>query len=506
MAIAHIKKQKPFKRAHGVLMPIFSLNSPYGIGTLGKPAKDFVDFIALADGTYWQVLPLGPTGYGDSPYQCFSAFAGNPYFLDPEGLFNEGWLKKDELDAFKSENSGRIDYLKLYKTRKKLLFNAYLGFLKNKTSKHAEKMDEFFSKTEFWLDDYVAFMSIKNHFNMCGRQDFKKFSIKTDEAVQFSSNTLSEEKNFLIFLEFAFWLEWSELKSYATQKGVRLIGDIPLYVSNDSSDVWAHPELFVLDSFGNPTQVAGVPPDMFSQNGQLWGNPLYNWQKHKNADFNWWMERIKWQAELFDIIRIDHFIGICRYYKIDANAKTAKNGVWCKGPDKELISAITKACPDVKFIAEDLGMVTKEVKSLINRSGFPGMRLMQFGFDGTDNPNSPHNINNNSVVYTGTHDNQTLLGFLSTCPTESLDFMQKYMNVMHEKDLPLSIIKECFRSPANTAIIPYHDYLMLDDDARINTPSTTGNNWCWRTTHTPSKELAKEIAALAAIYQRKREN
>lgn len=506
MPVSPIKKQKPFKRAHGVLMPIFSLDSPYGIGTIGQPAKDFIDFIALSGGTYWQVLPLGPTGFGDSPYQCFSAFAGNPYFIDPEWLLSKGWLKEKELDDFRCENSGKVDYLSLYKTRKKLLFNAYQGFLKNKSSKHQEKMDEFFSKTAFWLDDYASFMSIKSHFKMCSRESFKEFSLKTDKAVAFTNNFLGEEKNFLIFLEFAFWLGWSELKEYADQKGVQLIGDIPLYVSNDSADTWAHPELFMLDKRGLPTEVAGVPPDMFSKDGQLWGNPLYNWQKHKATDFKWWIERIRWQAELFDIIRIDHFIGICRYYKIGFPAKTAKNGVWCKGPDKELISAINKACPNVKFIAEDLGLVTKEVEKLISRSGFPGMRLMQFGFDQTDNPNSPHNIPPNSVVYTGTHDNQTLVGFLSSCSKESLSYIQKYTNTPKKELLPSSIIKECFRCSSNTVIIPYQDYLMLDDTARINTPSTMGNNWCWRTTKAPDIALSKEIAALAAIYQRKREN
>lgn len=499
------KKQAPFKRSFGILMPIFSLNSEYGIGNIGASAKRFIDFLYSSGASYWQVLPLGPTGYGDSPYQCFSAFASNPFFLDPEWLFKMGWISKEILEEFKLKNSGTVDYYKLYKTRDKLLFKAFEGYLKNRNEETDAKLSEFLKKASFWVEDYALFLALKKHFAMADRQSFADLSYKSNKAEEFVNKNLKQIKDFVVFKEFAFWLEWCELKSYAKSKNISLIGDIPLYVSNDSADVWANPELFILNEDYSPSFVAGVPPDMFSKNGQLWGNPLYAWDMHKKTDYQWWKNRISWQSELFDIIRIDHFIGICDYYKISAKAKTAKEGEWCKGPSFELISKIKSAAGNTKFIAEDLGNVTKEVLKTLKRSGFPGMRLLQFGFSGENNPHAPYNITQNSVVYTGTHDNQTLTGFLNSCSKKELKYIKQYLNVRQKERLAAAMVREGFRSSANTLILPLQDILGLDDSARINTPSTLKNNWSWRIEYDLDDETAKTLLELATIYKRKRD-
>jgi len=504
MAKTYCKKQPPFKRGFGILMPIFSLNSEYEIGNIGTAAKRFLDFLQLSGASYWQVLPLGPTGYGDSPYQCLSAFAANPYFIDPEWLYKMGWITKDILEDFKFKNSEKVDYYKLYKTRDKLLFLAFEGYLKQDSNALKEKYMFFLKKASFWLEDYAYFLSLKQYFSLKGREDFEDFAIKSDAAKAFVDQNLKQSKDFIIFKEFAFWLEWCELKQYAKNKGIELIGDIPLYVSNDSADVWANPSLFMLDNDYRASFVAGVPPDIFSKNGQLWGNPLYDWQKHEQTDYKWWKERIAWQTQLFDIIRIDHFIGICEYYKIPATAKNAKNGEWCKGPSFELISAIKAHSKKARFIAEDLGNVTKEVIKVLKRSGFPSMKIMQFGFNGGENPHAPYNITQNTVVYTGTHDNQTLTGFLKSCDKNTLKYIKKYLNVRQNERIASEIIREAFKSSSNTVILPMQDILGLDDAARINTPSTLKGNWSWKMNFEPSEETATKLLELATIYNRKR--
>ncbi len=482
-------------------MPIFSLDSEYGIGTLGAPAKAFVDFICHSRGNLWQVLPLGPTGYGNSPYQCFSAFAGNPLFIDPDWLYQKGWITKNELNAFCIPNNGRVNYDLLHATRHKLLYKSYLNFKKLSTKSDQMSFDGFCRKNDYWLSDYTTFMSLKNHFGMVGRENFDDFKLKSDKALAFVNRELSDKRDFYAFLEYVFFAQWQELKEYAKQKGVKLIGDIPLYISNDSADVWSAPDLFLLNDSGAPTHVAGVPPDIFSKEGQLWGNPLYRWKTHEQSGFDWWKKRIAYQAELFDIIRIDHFIGISGYYSISANAENAKNGQWHEGPGKKLTNAFASCC-DAKFIAEDLGVVTNRVRRLINSTGFPGMRIMQFAFDGEDNPNLTHNIPQNCVVYPGTHDNQTLRGFFTSCKIKTRKNAILYLDIKRSRDLPDAVIRECFRSSANTAIIPFWDYVGLDDEARINTPSTLGNNWVWRYNGNLNGVLADKIATLAAIYKR----
>lgn len=483
-------------------MPLFSLNSNYGIGVMGEPSIRFLDFLSRAGCKIWQLLPLGPTGYGDSPYQSFSAFAGNPYFLNPEWFFKKRWITSELLSRFEAPNVGKVDYADLYKTRKELLGEIFSGFKKYSTADQQSDFKSFCAKNSYWLRDYAMFSAIKEHFGGCGRMDFPRYKIKTNDAVLFAEKNLSHQMEFFEFLEYAFDAQWREIREYARQKGILLVGDIPLYVADDSADVWANPELFALDEDGTPTAVAGVPPDMFSKDGQLWGNPLYNWQAHSDENFLWWSRRISRQAELFDVIRIDHFIGIVNYYSITYGAKTAKKGIWCEGPAKSLTDVFYSAAGNTKFIAEDLGYITRDVKRLIKKTGFPGMRLMQFAFDGSDNPNMLHNIPKNAFVYTGTHDNQTTAGFFGSCPLKERKNARRYMNIKRSKELASALIRECHKSRANTVIIPLYDYMGLDDSARINTPSTLGGNWVWRMTADPDNMLADEIRALAEIYKR----
>ncbi len=497
-----MKKQAPFKRGHGILMPIFSLNSKYGIGVMGEPAKNFIDFLCRSGANMWQLLPLGPTGYGNSPYQCLSAFAGNSYFLNPEWFLEKGWINSALLKKFQSPNTGKVDYNNLFATRKFLLEEVFSGFKKFASSNQKKEFENFYNKNKYWLYDYAIFRAIKEFFDERGRKDFPKFNTKTLDAVLFAEKNLKERTDFFAFLEFAFDAQWQELKTYAKEKGILLVGDIPLYVSDDSADLWANPHLFSLDENGIPLSVAGVPPDMFSKSGQLWGNPLYSWDKHKGENFSWWKCRVSRQAELFDVIRIDHFIGFCNYYSIPYNSKDAVNGKWLIGPEKLLANAITSAAGEIKFIAEDLGIVTREVKNLIRKTGFPGMRVLQFAFDGSNNPNLLHNIPKHSVVYSGTHDNQTAAGFFASADKQTIDFAKKYMNLERTENLAKALIKECHKSRANTVIIPLYDYLGLDDSARINTPATLENNWLWRITENPGDSLADEIRSIADTYKR----
>ncbi len=441
-----MKKQKPFPRGHGILMPIFSLSGKYGIGTLGAEATEFIDFLHRAGCNMWQLLPLGPTGYGNSPYQCFSAFAGNSYFLNPEWFLKKGWIDASLLLKFEAPNKGFVDYADLYKSRKQLFKKAYLGFEKFANENERKNFANFKTQNSYWLEDYCQFLALKEHYGEIGRSDFPKYKIKSDEAVCFIKHNLKERLEYFAFLEYAFFMQWQEVRAYAKEKGILLVGDIPLYVSNDSADVWANPTLFTLDNGGAPTSVAGVPPDAFSAEGQLWGNPLYDWEVHKKSDYSWWKLRIKHQAELFDVIRIDHFIGFSHYYSIPFGSSDAVLGEWQKGPSKELISAFRSAVRGTKFIAEDLGIASAEVKNLIKFSGFPGMKVMQFAFDGSDNPNLLHNVPKNSVVYTGTHDNQTTVGFFDSCGAKTKKIARRYMNIKQNKALATALIRECHKS------------------------------------------------------------
>ena len=492
-----------FERAAGILLPISSLPSKNGIGTLGKAAYDFIDFLADAGQRYWQILPVGATSYGDSPYQSFSAFAGNPYYIDLNELKREGLLKKKEI---KSVNWGtdaeKVDYALMFEKRFEILKLAY------KRSQHSEtdEYKKFCRKNADWLYDYSLYMSIK--FD-CGQRSWLEWDddirLRKASAVAEYKKKLSDEVYFWSFLQFKFFEQWKKLRSYAHKKGVMIIGDIPIYVAMDSADAWANGGQFMLDEDMRPVKVAGVPPDCFSEDGQLWGNPLYRWDVMEEDDFKWWKRRVSFSAQIYDVIRIDHFIGITRYYSIDAGSKTAKDGEWLAGPGMKLIEAIDEARGDTRIIAEDLGVISPEVRKTQLDAGYPGMKVFQFAFgDTTENAFLPHNYSENFVVYTGTHDNNTTLGYAQSIKKKELKFVKEYLNVEKRSEIPGAMIRAAYMSVAHTVIIPMQDFLELGSKARINTPSTLGGNWEWRmSADAASKELSEKIRKMTAAYGRK---
>ena len=494
-------------RTSGILLPIFSLPGKYGIGCFSKAAYDFVDFLAKSNQTYWQILPLGPTSYGDSPYQSFSTFAGNPYFISLEGLIEEGLLTDkecNEVDFGKSDN--HIDYEILYKNRFSLLKKAY----KRANLTLDKEYEEFIEKNQYWIEDYALYMSVKNHFgDVCFQEWDEDIKKRDEEAINRYQVELKDDINFYKFLQYKFMQQWMELKKYANSKNVKIIGDIPIYVSFDSSETWAHPELFELDEEKRLISVAGCPPDGFSADGQLWGNPIYRWDYHKETDYSWWKLRMEKCKELYDVIRIDHFRGFDEFYSIPANATTAKEGKWRKGPGISLFNSLKEILSDINIIAEDLGFVTDTVKKLVKDTGFPNMKVLEFAFDERDTGNSsdylPHNYVKNSVVYTGTHDNETVVGWLENITEKELASVKRYFDYSGDDAAELTdkIIRYAHLSVADTCIIPMQDYLHLDNSARINTPSTLGNNWVWRMNYEDiNDELSKKLGELTVLYGR----
>ncbi len=483
-------------------MPISAIPSPYGIGTLGEEAYRFVDFLERAGYRYWQVLPVGPTSYGDSPYQSFSAFAGNPYFIDLDYLIQEGLLSAAEVEEYTwQDTEERIDYAGLYKLRFFVLKKAFGRSKFRRTKKFAD----FVRENSYWLKDYSLYMAIKGYF---ADQEWslweEEIKNRKPEAVRKYTGLLAEEISFWEFCQYKFYEQWHRLKAYAKAKNIQIIGDIPIYVAYDSSDVWVNSELFELDQFKRPVNVAGVPPDDFSETGQRWGNPLYRWDLMEQKDFAWWRERMKLCARLYDIIRIDHFIGIVNYYSIPADEDTALCGVWRKGPGRKLIEAINTSVEGAGIIAEDLGIITPKVRALINKTGYASMKVLEFGLLGpADHIYLPHNFKStNLVAYTGTHDNETLAGYLGNRTKEELDFMYRYFNVTKAEELPYAIIRAMYSSIADIVIVQMQDLLKLDNSARMNYPSTIGGNWQWRMTKDHYKELnealLKEYAGLYA--------
>lgn len=470
---------KRLERGAGVLLPISSLPSPYGIGTLGRAAYKFVDMLVKAGQKYWQVLPVGPTSYGDSPYQSFSAFAGNPYFIDMDGLIKDELLKKEEVEARKWFTAEEyIEYDIMYENRYPLLKKAYERFLKKKSGAGFKK---FVKENAFWLDDYALFMACKEYF---GQNEWLKWDedIKNREpkAVEKYTKKLEDQIGFWKFLQFRFYKEWNKLKKYANEKGIQIIGDIPIYVALDSADVWVNPKLFQLDENHKPIHVAGCPPDAFSEDGQKWGNPLYDWNEMEKDGFGWWKERIKASAKLYNLIRIDHFIGITRYFCIPAD-KTGKDGHFAYGPGGTFTKAINSVLGDAKIIAEDLGVDYDAVQELLQREGYPGMKVMLFAFDGSsDNKYLPHNAESNYVMYLGTHDNDTAKGYLETLDKEHFDYVKEYVSAASDEDVVKQMIKAAYLSVADTVIVQMQDVLEKDNSARMNLPSTLGMNWKWR--------------------------
>lgn len=494
-------------RASGILLPVFSLPSKHGIGCFSKEAYQWVDFLQKAGQRYWQILPLGPTSYGDSPYQSFSTYAGNPYFIDLEMLVKQKLLTRKEVSGCDlGDDPQDIDYGKQYKNRMPLLKKAYRRSLKAEDADFAA----FRKENDWWLEDYSLFMAVKDIFEGTSWDQWAEdIRCRWDNAMYYYRQNYAEEIGFYAWLQYLFFREWKALKSYANEKGVEIIGDIPIYVAYDSADVWAHPELFQLNGERKPSAVAGCPPDGFSADGQLWGNPLYRWESHKNTGYDWWVKRIERCFTLYDVVRIDHFRGFDEYYSIPAGDKTAVNGHWEKGPGIELFHVIKKRLGERNIIAEDLGYMTDSVRKLVKDSGYPNMKVLEFAFDPQDssgkNDYLPHNYEPNCVAYTGTHDNETILGWLSGIKKSEKNKIRTYLNRLTESDEELAseLVRAAVSSVAETCVIPLQDYLLLDNRARINFPSTLGTNWRWRMTGEElTKELASSVKKLCKMYGR----
>lgn len=468
-------------RASGILLPIASLPSNYGIGCFSKSAYEFIDILKKAGQRYWQILPIGPTGYGDSPYQSFSTFAGNPYFIDLDSLIEKGLLQKSECDNYDVGGNIRyIDYEKIYLSRFKLLRMAY----DRSNVKENDEFKEFNQKNAYWLDDYSLYMAIKNHFNEVSWNEWDEdIRLRKPDAIQEYSEKLSNEIEFYKYIQYLFSYQWNNLKAYANDNGIQIIGDIPIYVAFDSADTWSNPELFQLDEDNNPIGVAGCPPDAFSATGQLWGNPLYQWDYHKKDGYQWWFKRIEYSFQLYDVLRVDHFKGFDEYYSIPFKDNTAEYGHWEKGPGIDFFHTLKKELGELNIIAEDLGNLTDSVRLLLKQTGYPGMKILEFAFDSREESDYlPHNYNKNCVVYTGTHDNDTIHGWYEKLCREDKELSKAYLNNYKSdmNEIHWDFVRLAMSSVSKLCIIPIQDYLGLGSQARINTPSTVGDNWKWR--------------------------
>ena len=489
-------------RRSGVLMPVSSLPSRFGIGGFSKEAYDFVDFLAASGQSLWQILPLGPTGYGDSPYQSFSTFAGSPYYISLDALIEEGLLTEEECSSVDFGNdTKRVDYEKIYYTRFELLRKAF---------ERANRSDDadysaFVKENELWLKDYAMYMAVKDSLGGVSWIEWdEEIRLRKPKAMKKYEKELADDIAFYSYQQYLFSKHWSALKEYANKKGIQIVGDIPIYVAFDSADTWAKPELFQLDQKNVPTAVAGCPPDAFSATGQLWGNPLYRWDYHEETGFAWWMRRLAHCFDIYDIVRIDHFRGFDEYWAVPYGDETAENGEWKPGPGYKLFEVMKKTLGNRAVIAEDLGFLTPSVLKLVKKTGYPGMKILQFAFDATgESDYLPHKYPNNCVVYTGTHDNDTVNGWLATLNKKDLAFVKKYVNAKRTPELCETLIRTALGSVADTAIIPMQDYLGLGGEARINTPSTLGGNWEWRMERDAcTEELSKHMLELARIYGR----
>lgn len=493
------------KRASGVLVHPTSFPSRYGMGDLGAGAYAFVDFMKNARQKLWQVLPLGPTGFGDSPYQSFSSFAGNHYLISPDELRIQGWLSDTDLLNIPESNPRRIDYGSVIGYKMKLFKKAFETFKDKATSQHKAKMTKFCTQNKEWLEDYALFTALKDHF---GGKPWhmwpSNLALRDAKAIEEMRVKLADSVDFCKFLQYEFFRQWGAIKKYANDVGIKIIGDIPIFVAHDSSDVWASPELYHLDKKGQPTSVAGVPPDYFSETGQLWGNPLYNWDVHKNTDFDWWTKRVKAMLSMMDIIRIDHFRGFEAYWSVPFGEETAINGKWVKGPGKALFTALKSKLGDLPIIAEDLGEITEKVDKLRTGAGLPGMRVLQFAFTPGANSNYlPHNYCDNlTVVYSGTHDNNTTVGWYHDAPESERDYLRRYLNVSGN-DVAWDLIRLSFSSNAVFAIVPLQDIMSLPAADRMNLPGDSQGWWKFR--YTPDmlhNDYAERLAYLAGLFHR----
>lgn len=490
-------------RSSGILLPISSLPSRYGIGTLGREAYNFIDFLQSAGQKYWQILPIGPTSYGDSPYSSFSSYAGNPYFIDLEMLIEEGLLKVKDLECLDTDNEF-IDYEKQFNTRYNILHKAYL----NSVGKFTSEIHQFKIQNN-WVLDYSLFMALKYHFNQLPWHKWDESIKNRDEKViQNFKILLNDEIEFWVYLQYVFYEQYKKLKSYANNKNIMIIGDLPIYVAEDSIEAWTERNMFILDDENKVSLVAGVPPDGFSDEGQLWGNPVYNWGYHFKNSFEWWIKKLKWNLKLYDLVRVDHFRGFDEFWAVNAGSKNAIDGKWLPAKGKELFEYALKEIENLNIIAEDLGVITKSVIELKESYNFPGMKVLQFAFDGNPkNPYLPQNYEENSVAYTGTHDNDTLLGWWQKLNVDAKHYVLESMNIKNFENQGRSeayedsrddcsiiyeLLEKLLKSKSKLAIIPLQDYLCLDSNARINTPSTLGKNWLWRLN---KKHLNEELSA-----------
>ena len=487
-------------RGSGILMHITSLPSPYGVGTMGKEAYSFIDFLEKAGQTHWQILPLSPTGYGDSPYQSCSTYAGNHYLIDLDLLVEEGLLEREEIahiDWFESEE--KADFGRLYNHRLSVLRKAYDRFA------GSEDFDRFCIENSVWLSDFALFMALKARFDgkawFQWEEDLKR---RNADAIWQARQELKPEIRFYSFVQYLFFRQWNALRQYAGQKNIRIIGDVPIYVPLDSCDVWANPELFQLDESLMPTAVAGCPPDAFSDDGQLWGNPLYRWDVMAKDGYDWWIRRLAAAGRLYDVVRLDHFRGFEAYWAVPYGDTTARNGQWIKGPDKAFIRTVQNKLPALELIAEDLGFLTQEVLDLRDESGLPGMKVLEFAFDSRE-PSEylPHTYIANTVCYTGTHDNMTMRQWFDTAAPAAVEYAIEYMNLHHEEGLVWGVIRTAFASVSNLCVAQMQDYLNLGAEARMNFPGVASGNWTWRMTRgSTTDDLAARIRSLATLYGR----
>lgn len=490
-------------RESGILLPISALPSRHGIGKLGQAAYDFVDFLAESGCHYWQVLPISPTSYGDSPYQSCSVYAGNPYFIDFDLLAKQGWLAPSDYEGIVWEqDADTIDYAILYEQVGRVLKQAFT----NVQSQRVSGFRQFCRENREWLERYALFMALKSaHGGKPWNTWETPLAMYEKSAIAQAKRTFAEEIDFYCFEQFCFFTQWKALKAYANEKGIRIIGDIPIYAAYDSAEVWAMPQLFQLDAEKRPTVVAGCPPDCFAVTGQLWGNPIWDWASMKADGYAWWLDRLAFTQSLYDVVRIDHFRGFERYYAIPYGAETAEHGKWRKGPDYALWAAAKRRFGEMHVIAEDLGNITPAVVRLLKRTGFPGMKVMQFAFDsGAENPYLPQNFEtSNCVCYTGTHDNHTLRGWVKANTPETNAYAMQYLAVKKEKQLPKAVLRAAWSSTARIAIAQMQDFLDAPPAARVNTPSTLGGNWVYRTKTTDyTEKLKSKIRKMNLTYGR----
>jgi 4-alpha-glucanotransferase len=494
-----------FPRASGVLLHPTSLPGEFGIGDLGDEAYKFVDFLAEAGQTYWQILPLGQTGYGDSPYQCYSAFAGNTNLISPQKLVGENLLTKEDLNQKPDFHEDRVDFGKVIDWKNQVLSKAYENFRQTSDSNLRENFQSFKNDFGWWLDDYALFQAIRKNQNQKPWYEWEtSLKLRGESALAEAREDLRKEIETQKFYQFLFLEQWLRLKIYANEKGVKIIGDIPIFVALNSADVWHHPSEFKLNSDGSPKVVSGVPPDYFSKTGQLWGNPIYDWDKMLSDGFGWWIRRIEFTLKTVDIARLDHFRGFAACWEVPGAAKTAEHGTWVNVPGREMFEAFRNALGDkLPFMAEDLGVITPDVESLRDDFNLPGMRILQYAFGGDEhNSYLPHNFIQNCVAYSGTHDNDTTVGWFASANEHEREFCFKYLN-SNGREIHWDFIRIIFESVADTAIIPMQDILGLGSEARMNLPASKSGNWNWRCRESdfPS-ELARKLKELTELYGR----